>query len=1201
MRLRSLLTSTLLLTLTGGLAVAQQPYAGCWFPDDIRNWTPSYDKDAKFNRSRVPLKQRVATPEVMKANAEQFAEGQLMTATVTSKMCGLCAAQGYDDFIGYTPTFWQYIEKFVNWGGADDEGIIVIPPAPTIDAAHINGTKAFANIFLQGTNNGGMWAKQLVSRNGNEFPYAKKLYEMAKYYGYDGYFINDESNQELQSTWVEWVEYFYSLAQADGDNTMEIVWYDASTKPYVDMLKTNPRSSHFLDYGAVEDWRSYASRIGCTQEEIFHRIYSGIECGRAGLMGFARDLDNGFTRTGHVTSLALFVPEDKIWKSNVESYFYKPDARGEKAYEAMRKTYENERGTYVNKAGDPSTIVKKGSSWSPSWRGLSGAMVEATAIDAFPFTTNFNVGVGKHRFVEGVNAGSRDWSHGGMQGILPTWRWWIENGDGLTESIDWDDAYSGGNSMLIAGTLPAGSNLMRLYKMAAKCDGGELRLVYKSNNTLTPVLRLSTSSSVNPDLEIAARSTSQSNGWTVAVYDLSSAKGKTVYMVGFDLKADPEIAAYEMRLGQLSIIPEGYSPKAVEISNLAILNKLGEDGGDLRVTWDWADNADLDHFDIYVADAAGKQTLVGQTRDEAYYIPEIKRNADEASVEIKVVPVMKNSSTGKTASVKAGFAGQSAPVVEIITSCSYAKVGDVIELHAVAAGNTTECLWTLPEGLRFAEGADASKPDTRVVVESTGSFKVKAKLTNTLGSGEAEAFVVEGMTEDRFNQIANIALGKKIVDQSTPANSAQGGANLLDGVRKPENTDAKWCTSCKYPYVVIDLMDPFIIYGFGIFDCKSGDEDRDNIANYRIELSNDGETWTEAVDRNGRAGDNIKYDYIEPTAARFVRLAPNNFNAIITPRIWEFEVYGRQATQISFTLPNDVLVKMGEKSVINIPYSLNGETRADNFELKASASNANVEITNISEDAASSSFNVEIAAKGVGVTALTFDLTNGEYSKTRSMSAIVDDPNAKNILSGLAATVYQYPYGPGWDDYYDTYTVSGLTDGDTKSNALEAIEEASGYEDDIDIIFELAEECTPTKIRLYFPDDNYALNENDQMSEVVKDVTVKYKDNGKFVAIPGAVITNIGKKASVEHIFGSDVKTSHVSITLNNNIYAYPALAEVEIFAAGGTSAIKGVELKQHKYIEAVYNLQGVRIENPGNGIHIVRYSDGTTEKVLFR
>lgn len=30
-------------------AYAQQPYGGCWHPEDIKNWSPETDPDAKFN------------------------------------------------------------------------------------------------------------------------------------------------------------------------------------------------------------------------------------------------------------------------------------------------------------------------------------------------------------------------------------------------------------------------------------------------------------------------------------------------------------------------------------------------------------------------------------------------------------------------------------------------------------------------------------------------------------------------------------------------------------------------------------------------------------------------------------------------------------------------------------------------------------------------------------------------------------------------------------------------------------------------------------------------------------------------------------------------------------------------------------------------------------------------------------------------
>lgn len=53
MKLNRLILAAVAVMFVEG-AYAQQPYGGCWHPDDIKNWSPETDKDAKFNRSRVP-------------------------------------------------------------------------------------------------------------------------------------------------------------------------------------------------------------------------------------------------------------------------------------------------------------------------------------------------------------------------------------------------------------------------------------------------------------------------------------------------------------------------------------------------------------------------------------------------------------------------------------------------------------------------------------------------------------------------------------------------------------------------------------------------------------------------------------------------------------------------------------------------------------------------------------------------------------------------------------------------------------------------------------------------------------------------------------------------------------------------------------------------------------------------------------------
>ncbi|WP_295729926.1 discoidin domain-containing protein [uncultured Muribaculum sp.] len=1190
MSFKNLLTSAIIASSIigygGGTADAQQPYAGCWFPDDVRDWTPEYDKDAKFNRSRIPLKKRLRTPEPMKANAEQFEEGQLMLEAVSAKMCGQCSAQGFDNFIGYLPTYWQYYEKLVNWGGADDEGIIVFPPAGTVDAAHTQGTKVYATIFFQATTNGKPWAKQIVTEEDGKFPYAEQLYKMAKYYNIDGYFINDESHQGLQSTWISWVKYFYEVAEADGDMNMEIVWYDASNYPAVNMLKTNPRSSHFIDYGGgAGDYRGYADQIGSTVEETFHRIYGGIECARAGLTSFGSSLNTAYPRTGHVGSLALFCPEEHTWKDNVNKLFFTENARGEQAYEAMRKTFESERRTYVNNDGDPSKITSgEGSMWSAPWRGFAGCLVESTSIDVFPFITSFNVGNGKHRFVEGVIEGTRDYSHAGMQSYLPTWRWWIENGDNLKESIDWDDAYSGGNSMLISGSLSAGSHLMRLYKMVAPCDGGKLRLVYKSNNAVTPVLRLSTQSTVDPDMEINASSTSQTNGWTVAEYDLTPANGKTIYMVAFDLKADADIAAYEMRLGQMVIIPAGYSPKAVDITNLTIQNKLGEEGGDIRVTWDWADNSDLDHFDIYTIDAAGKRTLAGQTRGEGYYIPEVKRAGTESGINVEVVPVMKDASKGIAKTVIAEYPKATAPVVKIRTSCSYAKVGQEITLTATGTFLPSACKWILPEGMAFAEGCDGTEFTTRVHADALGSYTVKAQLTNEVGTGEAEAFVFEVLSDGDYADIRNVALNKSIHSQSAAASYLQTASNLVDGDRKPYNIDKKWCSTGKNPYAVINLGDVYVLYGFAFFDCNSGRETYNNIEKYQIQTSLDAKTWTTVVDETGRGADDVKYDYIYPVKARYVKLAPYGDNNITT-RVWEFETYGREAISLSLEAPQEISVVAGEPQTVTVAYDLKGESR-DNLQCTVTPG-GNLIVGEVIEDADKATFSFDVTGERIlGASQLTVRVENGGVVREHVITVNIDVTDAENVLSGLPVEIRRYLGNYTPEAAYDKVDVQTLTDGDTKKDGLlEAVETASRYEYDIWAVVDAGKTLNLSKIKVHIPDDNFGTSEIEATGYVNKDISLKVSGDGKSWT-DLKTFSNLKNVSELTYILPSFREVRYIAVACNLNTFFYASLAEIEAY---------------EQLAEMIPVTRPVSIKNGFNGDFIAETTDiagSTTDKL---
>ena len=195
MNLKQSLIATALVAAVAMPVAAQQPLGGCWHPTDITNWSPQNDPDAKFNRSRVPLAKRVYEPELMKANANQYYEGQICNATILYPMCSLSPSQGANNFVGYQPTYWQYMDKLVYWAGSASEGIIIPPPAGSTDAAHQQGVKSLGQIFFPPSAFGGTiaWVNQMLTKENGEYIYARKLYEIAKYMGFDGWFINEET------------------------------------------------------------------------------------------------------------------------------------------------------------------------------------------------------------------------------------------------------------------------------------------------------------------------------------------------------------------------------------------------------------------------------------------------------------------------------------------------------------------------------------------------------------------------------------------------------------------------------------------------------------------------------------------------------------------------------------------------------------------------------------------------------------------------------------------------------------------------------------------------------------------------------------------------------------------------------------------------------------------------------------------------
>ncbi len=1131
--------------MCGGTAYAQQPYGGCWHPADITNWSPQTDPDAKFNRAKVPLAKRFKEPTLMKANANQYYEGQICNATILFPTCSMCPSQGAYNFLGYQPTYWQYMDKLVYWAGSASEGIIIPPPAGSTDAAHQSGVKSLGQIFFPPAAYGGTqtWVRQMLTTENGTYIYAKKLYEIAKYMGFDGWFINEEIGGGSTSEWVAFIKEFNKIADENGDTQMEIQWYNANSYPNTTILKTHKNTSQFLEYGSPGDYRSYASQLGCTEEETFSKIYGGVQVVSSGHTGYEYYLNKAMPTTGHVGSLDLFCPEERIWKDNVKSLLGKDDT-GANAYNAIVNTFNNESQMWVNKSGDPSVTATSG------WPGLSNRVLERSVINSMPFVSSFCVGVGKYRFVEGTKAGVQDWYHSGVQSIMPTWRWWIENKGTLSADINWDDAWNLGSSIRVHGSLTSGDHLMRLYKtMIPVTNGGTLRLVYKTGTPGSVELKLSTESSTTPDVTMAKpTTTSEKNGWTVDEYDLSGLNGKTVYMIALNIKSAEAVYNYELQLGELAVLPVAYAPASVEVKNLATTSVLGEEKGDIRLTWDYDYTADFDHFDIYKTTASGTRTMVGQTRDEAFYVPTFVREGTDSHVTMEVVPVMKDMRQQTPQTLKVEYPKATAPTVTFVLSKSYVKVGEEVTITANGTGAPTAWKWTLPEGLKLASGSTADQKTITVVAMKEGKQKVSVDVTNSVGTSTTARDVVDVMTENELKEVTNVVLNKKVVAYSGSTNSTEVPDKIIDGVQNPYSTSQKWCNVSSDNWATFDCLGSFRIYGFRIYDGNSGPESGvDQIDSYKIQLSDDGVNWTTVVDREGCASESIKTDYIAPTKGRYVKLIPHVNGTL---RIWEFEVYGKEDNNMTIDVtPAQMKMNVGETKNITVKYDLNGDQRSNVFACTAKSA-GNLTIGEITEDAAAGTFTIPVtAAKKIGTDKVVVRVDNGGSYKESTVDVTIDATSQPNVLDNTTASVRHYKADYSYEATYDEYSIAALTDGDKTAEALNEIETPSTHKDDLWAIFTAPEgqEWNLSKVVVNIPANNKGVNDNDKEGFVNNSIGIAVGNDLTNMTIV-KTFTDLGEVSELEYIFPEFRTTKYLAIVCNLNAYFYPSLAEVEAY-----------------------------------------------------
>ena len=350
------------------------------FKNDDYGFLGIYDE---FFKSKVPLKETSFTrkhKDSQKENNKLALLGTLSQSTSLSPVSTVSRNNDKDNIF----SMWNLVDIFVAWGGSASEGQFLLPKAEDIDAAHQNGTKVIATYFAPPNAYGGSneLYEDLVKKDeeGN-YIVADGMIAMAKYYGFDGWFFNLESDytNETKEEVQKFLKYFNNKK---GDLNLEIYQWHLGGNIWDNSPEIHD-NNYYVDFQA-----RYLEQTPTS--------FYGYDFDRHGY----NPSDNSFSIDNY----------ENVW---IYDYF----------------KHDNRESQGKDELGDLKFF--NGLDAPGSWKPFNDKFLEKTVLNNKDeeFTTTFNLGFGSNFFLEGNKVlfdnylKDSGYKNQGLQDILPTWRY----------------------------------------------------------------------------------------------------------------------------------------------------------------------------------------------------------------------------------------------------------------------------------------------------------------------------------------------------------------------------------------------------------------------------------------------------------------------------------------------------------------------------------------------------------------------------------------------------------------------------------------------------------------------------------------------------------------------------------------------------------------------------------------------------------
>lgn len=672
------------------LASAQPRNAGHRL-QDIRTWSPQTDPYAGYLRAEVPLQPRIPHDPSTQAHPELDAKAQvmLMQGDYGNSFFGNFRAN--DGFAHNVLNFWQYADYWSPWHGSAtartpqslydpatsdwrtrnfEFGVVDIPNPAYTNAAHRNGVKSIATIYFDPAFRPGLTFKEAFDKDPTSRGciIAEKLVEMAKYFGYDGYFLNEEEGNLQDSRFRPFMSYLTSKGLYTQWYTNTPGTWSSSKASLLDHGRI--MNSVFLNYNWPGTQDRSVEAAKAEGYDPYQSLFFGVEANQAGFNGkhrSATELPSLYeSRRNHSpkASVALFTPSDMYQRGLADAV--KPKGADKDVPLFQQDPYqwmvaERERMYFSGVTSNPKDTgahpghsrPEVGVADSSSWVGAADFIPARSVIGGRQFHTDFNTGHGMRWYSAGDVSAAASWTDMDAQSILPSWQWWIDT-EGTRPSVDFDygpsdrrkdvhgapvsllyhqvGAWCGGSSLVVHGMMSKTTTL-RLFKtrLAMTADTSmpiTFRKSSKDHGTMKAALVFADDPRRVVTVDVPGSGVK--GGWHTSTLRLGRFAGRTLTTLGLQFAPAPD---YQMNVGAISVRDGSGVPAAPSEVQLDTVY----DDGQAILSWHAAPFDDVAGYVVESMGPDGKIVHLASGYTDLAYLKAVPKKTGKVTFRVRAV------------------------------------------------------------------------------------------------------------------------------------------------------------------------------------------------------------------------------------------------------------------------------------------------------------------------------------------------------------------------------------------------------------------------------------------------------------------------------------------------------------------------------------------------------------------------------------